>query len=56
MAASIFVLESAVYWPVLVIALKSPLIRAVFSKAKTSIDRFCGALLVYLGVRVAVTE
>lgn len=54
--AGIFVGESAVYWPLLVLLLQSPAIRGLFSSMKIVLDKVCGALLVYLGVRVAMGE
>jgi RhtB (resistance to homoserine/threonine) family protein len=54
--AGVFVLEAAIYWPLLVILLQSSLIRRLFSDAQLYVDRFCGALLIYLGVRVAFSR
>ncbi len=52
--AGIFVLESALYWPIVVVILQMPLLKAGFSKLQAYIERLCGAVLVYLGVRVAL--
>lgn len=54
--ASIFIGESVVYWPLLVLLLQSPAIRGLFASMKVVLDKVCGALLVYLGLRVALGE
>jgi len=54
--AGIFVGESAVYWPLLVLLLQSPAIRKVFASMKVVLDRVCAGLLIYLGLQVALGE
>lgn len=51
--ASVFVVEAAIYWPLLVIILQSGPIRAGFSSMKTLLDRVCGTILIALGARIA---
>lgn len=53
--AGIFVIESALYWPALVCLLQTRVIENLFARGSHWIDRTCGALLVGLGVRVAVS-
>lgn len=52
--ASIFVIESAIYWPCLVLLLQTNNVRWVFNGFRSTLNQVCGALLIYLGLRVAV--
>lgn len=54
--ATVFVLESAIYWPLLVLLLQRGNVREFMARWRQSIDRTCGALLVALGVRVALAR
>jgi len=56
LVAGIFVLESAIYWPLLVLMLQSSAIQKFFEQSRVLLDRFCGALLLYLGVKVALSK
>lgn len=56
LVAGVFVIESALYWPLLVLLLQQRFIRKAFSEMKGILDRVCGALLIYLGVRVALSR
>lgn len=55
MVAGIFIGESALYWPSLVIVLQSKGIRLLFRNCRTALNRVCGTLLIYLGVRVMLS-
>ena len=54
MVSTIFVTESAIYWPTVVLLLQSPLTRRLFASAQGYVDRICGAVLILLGLRVAL--
>lgn len=54
--AGIFVLESMIYWPLVAIIFQRKIIRELFVRSQTFLDRLFGALLVGLGVRVAVAR
>lgn len=54
--AGIFVLEAAIYWPLLVLLLQWKVISKTFSRVQLYLDRVCGAVLIGLGVRVAVAR
>jgi RhtB (resistance to homoserine/threonine) family protein len=54
--AGVFVLESALYWPLVVLILQSKAVRVVFDRFQIFLDRFCGALLIGLGIKVALTR
>lgn len=56
LVAGIFIGESIIYWPILVLILQSALVRQTFAKLRSFIERLCGGLLVYLGLRVALAE
>jgi len=56
MLASIFVGESALYWPLVVMLLQSKIMRDLFSRAQRVIDRTCGAMLIGLGLKVALSR
>ena len=51
--AGVFVLESALYWPLLVLAFQLPIIRSRLHSAQRHLDKICGAVLIALGIRVA---
>jgi len=52
--AGVFLLEAFIYWPTLTLALQARQIKSAFARTQHVLDRVCGALLIYLGVRVAV--
>ncbi len=52
--ASIFMIESILYWPLLVLLLQSSLVQRFFNNMKLHLDRLSGAVLLYLGIRVAL--
>jgi RhtB (resistance to homoserine/threonine) family protein len=54
--AAIFVIESLLYWPLLVLLLQLRQVRMFFTQWRTTMDRLCGALLVALGLRVALSR
>ncbi len=54
--AGVLVAEAAIYWPLLVILLQSELIRNSFQRFQLQINRTCGVMLCYLGVRVAISK
>ena len=54
--ATVFVLESAIYWPLLVLLLQRGRIKDFINKWRQGIDRICGAALVALGIRVALAR
>jgi len=54
--AAVFVIESLIYWPLLVLLLQGGNMRRFFSRWQQSIDRICGALLITLGIRVALSR
>jgi RhtB (resistance to homoserine/threonine) family protein len=54
--AGVFVGESVVYWPLLALALQGHTVRRAFAKVQLAFDRTCGALLIYLGCRVAFSR
>ncbi len=53
--ALVFVTESALYWPALVCLLQSTAVRDLLARVRSGVDKVCGVLLIYLGVRVAVS-
>ncbi len=53
---SIFVLESAIYWPLLVLAFQLPLIRQRLQMLQHHIDKICGVILIGLGAKVALSR
>ncbi len=55
LVAGVFVAESALYWPLLVLFLQSHHIRKLFTHFQTSLNRVFGGLLVYLGFRVMLS-
>jgi len=52
--AGVFVLESSLYWPLLVFLLQSGAIRGLLERVQVYLDRICGAMLIALGMRVAL--
>lgn len=54
--AGVLVIEAAIYWPLLVCLLQSELIRNSFKRFQLQIDRTCGAMLCFLGIRVAFSK
>ncbi|CAM2741787.1 LysE type translocator [Legionella steigerwaltii] len=53
--AGVFVVESSLYWPLLVLFLQSNNIRKAFSNFQTALTRVFGGLLVYVGIRVMLS-
>lgn len=56
LVAGVFAGEALIYWPLLVVLLQRPEIRAGFGRFRLYIDRVCGALLVGLGLRVVFSR
>lgn len=56
LVAGVFVAESALYWPLLVLFLQSHHIRKLFTSFQASLSRIFGGLLVYLGIRVMLSS
>ena len=56
LVCGVFIGESALYWPTLVLALQSRAVRQTYSRAKLAVDRLCGGLLLYLGLKVALSR
>ncbi len=54
--ASIFIVESVIYWPLVVLILQVSVIKNLFSSMQNALGKFCGALLVILGIRVICQE
>jgi len=52
----VFFTESALYWPILVLALQLPGIREALQNAQSTINKICGAVLIALGIRVALSR
>ena len=52
----VFLLESVFYWPLLVVSLQRDFVMKFFVKARTSLDRVFGGMLLLLGLRVAFTK
>ncbi|QMT61195.1 LysE family translocator [Legionella sp. PC997] len=55
LVAGVFVTESALYWPLLVLFLQSNKVRAVFANFQAVLSRLFGGLLVYIGIRVILS-
>ncbi|KTC82776.1 LysE family translocator [Legionella cincinnatiensis] len=55
LVAGVFVTESALYWPLLVLFLQSHHIRKLLTHFQASLNRVFGGLLVYLGFRVMLS-
>lgn len=56
LVSMVFLAEAVIYWPLLVLLLQSSAIRAVFQDLHRVVDRICGALLLGLGVKIALQE
>ncbi|MFN8389230.1 MAG: LysE family translocator [Bdellovibrionota bacterium] len=54
LVAAVFVGEAALYWPLLVVTLQRPRAGQFFENIRAPIDRICGAMLVALGLRIAL--
>ena len=54
--AGVFIGESVLYWPLLVLFLQSPSIRSLFDRSQAAISRIFGTLLIALGIRVLVSD
>ncbi|MCB0320066.1 MAG: LysE family transporter, partial [Bdellovibrionales bacterium] len=52
--AGIFVGESLLWWPILVLILQIPTIQSLFVSFRHILDRISGALLIVLGARVVL--
>lgn len=55
LVSGIFVAESALYWPLLVLFLQSDNVRKVFTNFQAALGRVFGGLLVYVGIRVMLS-
>ncbi|KTD06011.1 LysE type translocator [Legionella gratiana] len=55
LVAGVFVTESALYWPLLVLFLQSHQVRKLFTHFQAFLSRLFGGLLVYLGIRVMLS-
>lgn len=55
LVAGVFISESALYWPLLVLFLQSNNVRKVFARFQVALSRVFGGLLVYLGIRVMLS-
>jgi threonine/homoserine/homoserine lactone efflux protein len=55
MVAAVFVGGSAICWPSLVLLLQAKAIRGLFTEFGPIFERLCGGLLVFLGVKVALS-
>ncbi|AWN75305.1 LysE family translocator [Legionella anisa] len=55
LVAGVFVSESALYWPLLVLFLQSDNVRKVFTRFQAVLGRVFGGLLVYIGIRVMLS-
>lgn len=53
---SIFLIEAIMYWPILVLAFQLPMIRNHLRAAQHYIDKICGAILLGLGAKVALSR
>lgn len=53
LVAGIFVIESAIYWPLVAVLFQGEFLRRLFSSSRVYIDRTCGVMLIALGLRVA---
>lgn len=54
--AAVFLLESAIYWPLVVLFFQMPKVRSIFLRAQRSIDYLFGALLIAMGIKVAISR
>lgn len=54
--AGVFVIEGAIYWPLLVILLQSGAVQKTLTSFQKHLDRVCGVLLIYLGATVALSS
>lgn len=54
--AGIFILESALYWPLIVVVFQWRFVRRIFTKIQPAIDRIFGVLLVGMGIRIALPD
>lgn len=53
--AGVFIVESSIYWPLLVLFLQANNIRKAFANFQTVLTRIFGGLLVYVGIRVMLS-
>ncbi|HRJ13047.1 MAG TPA: LysE family transporter, partial [Alphaproteobacteria bacterium] len=53
--AGVFLVESAIYWPLLVLAVQMPVIRTRLQAMQGAINKICGAVLIAMGARVALS-
>lgn len=54
--ASVFLVESALYWPLVVMLFQLPKVRGVFLRGQAHLDRVFGALLIGMGIKVAISR
>lgn len=52
----VFFVESAIYWPLLVLAVQMPMIRSRLQAMQGAINKLCGAVLIAFGARVALSR
>ncbi|MCW8442656.1 LysE family translocator [Fluoribacter gormanii] len=55
LVAGVFIAESALYWPLLVLFLQSNKVRMIFANFQAVLSRLFGGLLVYIGIRVMLS-
>lgn len=55
LVAGMFVTESALYWPLVVLFLQSNKVRKIFHNFQAALSRLFGGLLVYVGIRVMLS-
>ncbi len=54
--AGVFILESVIYWPLVVLVFQQNIIRMLFARSEVLMDRIFGALMLGLGIRVALAK
>lgn len=54
--AVIFVAEALLYWPLLALILQSAVVRRTFEDSRVYLERACGAVLLTLGMRIALSR
>ncbi len=54
--AGVFLTESAIYWPLVVLFFQMPKVRDVFLRIQRLMDYVFGALLIGMGIKVAVSR
>lgn len=54
--ASIIIILSAIWWPLLVYLVQHPRVQSKLNKAQSAIDKLLGGLLIVLGIKVAISS